>query len=563
MLVLNDIPPPLKASDTTLSLSSKEDDNDTSLDAVECLKANHAILHSEMSVIPSIVLCEDTSSHSLLEKDTGAKNGDSVNSSLLCGTLDNLDDITCPSSVCSTSSSSSSSPDCDDALSPLVKEEIQQTKITAFNKFRFQYLLVHTAIMFADGLQGTHLYVLYEGYGFSVATLYSLGFVSGAITSPFIGPLVDKMGRKKAAILYCLLEILINAMEQYPWFLGLLISRAIGGITTNLLFSVFESWLVTEHRRRKFEEDKLEIILRDSAIICNSAAIISGYLAHCLALKFGPVGPFEGAVAFTTFALLLVGTMWSENYGSDSENLTSFRDHLVGAYTTIMGDSKISRIGIIQGLTTGSLQTFVFLWSPALRKFSLYASPDTLGLDSNGEPAYGLIFGSFMLFGVIGGFVGPWLRKCLMQVMPFERNMTNTSEGECDANSVNLLCSICYFMSGILFLTPWLLQEDGSHSFTISLGAFMLYEFFVGVHIPCEGIVRSLYMPNESICSLMTMLRIVVNVAVAIGVISTNYISCESACGAIAVMMVVAAIMQLTLIPKDVLFSKSLKSKSD
>ena len=132
----------------------------------------------------------------------------------------------------------------------------------------------HVAIMLADGLQGkhiyiyffhskiyisnlcflsckiigTHLYVLYESYGYTVASLYCLGFVSGAITSPFIGPLVDKVGRRNSAIAYCVLEIGINMLEQYDILTGLIISRVVGGITTNLLFTVFESWLVTEHR---------------------------------------------------------------------------------------------------------------------------------------------------------------------------------------------------------------------------------------------------------------------------------------------------------------------------
>ena len=129
-------------------------------------------------------------------------------------------------------------------------------------------------------------------------------------------------------MLYCVLEIGINLLEQYPLFVGLIASRVVGGITTNLLFSVFESWLVTEHRKQGFDEDKLEIILRDTTIVSNSAAIISGYMAHYLASMLGPVGPFEGAVTCTWVALVMVGLLWSENYGSESSESTTFRDHM-------------------------------------------------------------------------------------------------------------------------------------------------------------------------------------------------------------------------------------------
>jgi len=481
------------------------------------------------------------------------------------------------------------------------------TPIDSFHRFRLQYLIVYTAIMLADGLQGTHLYVLYEGYGYTVASLYSLGFVSGALSSPFIGPFVDKMGRKKAAMLYCLIEILINYMEQFPIFTGLIISRVLGGITTNLLFTVFESWLVTEHRKRGYEKQKLEHVLRDSSIVSNSAAIVSGYIAHTLATSFGPVGPFRGAVAFTCFAFLLVGCLWSENYGSSNLSTMTFIQHMDGAFQTIINDTKISRLGFIQGLTEGSLQTFVFLWSPALRTFASTSLPNALGLDPNeedsNEPAYGLIFGAFMAFGVIGGFAEPTVRRLLGRLFPCstscqkslsssttssthstssttstsnssstdtttteeevisESSSNNNNNNKNTSNStlenmnhthiVNLSCACFYLLSAILLLTPTILNKNNPYAFTICLCAFLLYEWMVGLYLPCESILRSIYMPNESICSIMTMLRVIVNVSVACGVIFTNYVSFTSAFAVLSAMMFLAGFLQLSLLGEE------------
>jgi hypothetical protein len=91
--------------------------------------------------------------------------------------------------------------------------------------------------------------------------------------------------------------------------------------------------------------------------------------------------------------------------------LVPIHTYLVGAFNTIINDSKISRIGLIQGLSQGSLQTFVFLWSPALRKFAEYAPAGTLGVDKDGQPEYGLIFGAFMACGVLGGFAEPFFHR--------------------------------------------------------------------------------------------------------------------------------------------------------
>jgi len=427
----------------------------------------------------------------------------------------------------------------------------------SFSAFRINYLIVHIAIMLADGLQGTHLYVLYEGYGYSVASLYCLGFLTGAITSPFIGPFVDKIGRKKAAMLYCSLEMFINWLEQFPYFYGLIVSRVIGGITTNLLFSVFESWLVTEHRRRGYAEEKLETILRDSVILSNLAAIASGFLAEFLAMKFGPVGPFEGAVTCTAIALVLVSTMWRENYGSDVPGVQSVRGYMASAFETIVTDTNISRIGLIQGLTEGSLQTFVFLWSPALARFAANAPSNVLGLDGNGEPAYGLIFGAFMACGVGGGLSEPYVRRVATYLVRDHDRRAGLrrrdtiiidGEGEVKPAAVEFLATGVYLACAGLLLVPYLLPADGKYSFSISLLAFLVYEFMVGLYMPCEGVIRSIYMPTSSVCSVMTMLRVIVNIAVALGVISTNYVPFTTAFAAVSTLMLVSAGIQLSMV---------------
>jgi len=438
-----------------------------------------------------------------------------------------------------------------------------------FQSFRLNYLIVHIAIMLADGLQGTHLYVLYEAYNFNVATLYATGFAAGALASPFMGPLVDRIGRRKSAVLYCLLEMMINSLEQYECLAGLFLSRVVGGITTNLLFTVFESWLVTEHRKKGFSEDKLEIILRDSVISSNVSAIASGFLAHQLAEYFGPVGPFEGAVFFTFIALLLVCTQWTENYGSESLEVKTVGKYMEEAFSTITGSRNITKIGLIQGLSEGALMTFVFLWSPALAEFSSQIPKDAsvLGLDSGGEPAYGLIFGGFMACGAIGGYFEPQIRATLHRFL-FRQSLESSIVKDCDVSDddmsdddlsslgdeckpiVEILASVCYFLAAILLSVPFFIS-GGQGSFSLCLISFFLYEFLVGVYMPCEGVIRSVYMPNDSICSLMTMLRVIVNVAVALGVISTNFIPVKKVFALLSLALLVAFVLQISLVDKE------------
>jgi MFS family permease len=388
--------------------------------------------------------------------------------------------------------------------------------------------------VFESIVLGTHLYVLYEGYGFSVASLYCLGFITGAVTAPVTGALVDKFGRKKAALLYCFLEIGINLLEQYPFLPGLIISRMVGGVTTNLLSSVFETWLDTEYRRREFDPDKYEDLMRDSMAVKNMAAIASGYLAHVLSERFGPVGPFEGAVACTAIALVVVAAVWTENYGSAKEerDSKSVRGYIRGAIHTFKSDNRVLRVCIIQGLSLGAVMIFIFLWVPTLKNFAKIAPTGSMGLDGQHEPAYGLIFGVFMAAGVVGSLCSCYVRKAVTVILsPLKENVeadsavTIEGEGSVRPMAVEFLAAVCYMLSAVLFLVPCLFTESNSSAFTCCIWAFVAFEVLLGVYSPCEGVIRSLYIPSDSRASIMTLPSIIVNVAVSIGVASTNVIS--------------------------------------
>lgn len=101
------------------------------------------------------------------------------------------------------------------------------------------------------------MYTLYLSYNVNISALFLTGFLSGAFFAPFLGSAVDKFGRKNSCIVYCLLEIIINVLEHSTDFRILLVGRVLGGISTNLLFSAFESWMTTQHRKKGFPEEWL------------------------------------------------------------------------------------------------------------------------------------------------------------------------------------------------------------------------------------------------------------------------------------------------------------------
>jgi MFS family permease len=142
----------------------------------------------------------------------------------------------------------------------------------AFDSFRHKYISVYMVIMLADWMQGTHMYTLYLSYNVNVSALFLTGFLSGALFAPFLGSFVDKFGRKNSCIVYCVLEIIINTLEHSQDFGVLLFGRVLGGVSTNLLFSAFESWMATEHRKKGFPEEWMSRTYSEvsgSVVVCS------------------------------------------------------------------------------------------------------------------------------------------------------------------------------------------------------------------------------------------------------------------------------------------------------
>jgi MFS transporter, MFS domain-containing protein family, molybdate-anion transporter len=138
------------------------------------------------------------------------------------------------------------------------KNGAQSAKVTSsFRWFQVQYISVYLIVMLADWLQGTNMYTLYASYKVNIGTLFITGFLSSAIFGTFLGVYVDRWGRRLGCIIFCVLEIVINVMEHVPSMPVLMAGRILGGLSTSLLFSTFESWMVSEHRKRGFSEDLL------------------------------------------------------------------------------------------------------------------------------------------------------------------------------------------------------------------------------------------------------------------------------------------------------------------
>lgn len=248
------------------------------------------------------------------------------------------------------------------------EEKPSGEKLAEFRSFQRQYLTVYTIIMGADWLQGTNMYTLYQSYNVDISTLFVTGFTSSAIFGTIVGMYVDIWGRKLGCIVYLIIEVVVNVFEHFNNFPLLLLGRVLGGVSTSLLFSAFETWMVSEHRKRGFPEGWLADTFGTASFINGLSAIIAGICAQLVADRLGEIGPFQAAILLTVLALFFV-VFWEENYGSSDEEgkkESESSTNAAAAFKAIVSDRKIFLTGLVNSLFEGSMYSFVFMWVPSM-----------------------------------------------------------------------------------------------------------------------------------------------------------------------------------------------------
>jgi hypothetical protein len=125
-------------------------------------------------------------------------------------------------------------------------------------------------------------------------------------------------GRKRAALLYVVSYSLSCITKHSSKYWVLMVGRLLGGISTSLLFSAFESWAVAAHAQAGFESSLLSDLFTKAVFLGNGLmAIAAGLVGNVLVedLGLGPVAPFDAAVVVLVLGGIAIHMTWEENYG--------------------------------------------------------------------------------------------------------------------------------------------------------------------------------------------------------------------------------------------------------
>jgi MFS family permease len=373
-----------------------------------------------------------------------------------------------------------------------------------FAAFQQNYLIVYCLAMFSDWLQGPYVYQLYVSYGFdtqAIAELFVCGFGSSMIVGTFIGGLADKYGRKKMCMLYAVTYITGCFTKLFPSYWILMIGRFLSGISTSLLFSSFESWMVCEHNKEGFESSLIGDTFSHATFLNGLMAVSAGLVANFVASSFGFVGPFVVAMLPLAACGALVFLTWGENYGNTSEDMMS---SLKKGFKLIREDSTVAALGLGQSCFEGAMYTFVFMWTPAMKTVEeAEAEQSHKVLEETTSMYLGLIFSAFMVSVMVGSSVF---------------KIISTSD--------KVLYKIPLLVHGGAFLCMAITTLCLSSKILVYL-SFLVFEGTVGLFYPAYGSIKAEKIPEEVRSAVMNIFRIPLNAFVVLLLLKIKYFSSD------------------------------------
>ncbi|KAG9757787.1 major facilitator superfamily domain-containing protein, partial [Aureobasidium melanogenum] len=357
----------------------------------------------------------------------------------------------------------------------------------AIKRFKRSFFPAYALVCAADWLQGPHIYALYKYHKHlpetTVAALYASGFVAGALSASFVGQLADKYGRRNACLLYCVIYSIGCFTMLSDDLLVLFAGRACGGISTTLLYSVFETWMIAEYHNQALDAYGLSLgsMFGKMTTLSSVVAIVSGVVGDFLVKSLNSkTSPFMASVVCLVLAFIFISKRWNENYGDNASSRDKASESI--DLSSILFDPKIISVGLASCFFEGSMYMFVFFWSAALSTIhAAVGFTDTL--------PFGVVFSSYMCSMMVGSIV--------FTLLPPSHD------------KAHYILKIVLTSASICFLSSILLKSEA-----LVFWAFCLFEACVGAYFPSMASLKGRLIQDGSRGRIYGILRLPLNLFV-------------------------------------------------
>uniref|UniRef100_A0A2K6QE59 Molybdate-anion transporter n=2 Tax=Rhinopithecus roxellana TaxID=61622 RepID=A0A2K6QE59_RHIRO len=397
----------------------------------------------------------------------------------------------------------------------------------SFLRFQLDFYQVYFLALAADWLQAPYLYKLYQHYYFlegQIAILYVCGLASTVLFGLVASSLVDWLGRKNSCVLFSLTYSLCCLTKLSQDYFVLLVGRALGGLSTALLFSAFEAWYIHEHvERHDFPAEWIPATFARAAFWNHVLAVVAGVTAEAVAswIGLGPVAPFVAAIPLLALAGALALRNWGENY----DRQRAFSRTCAGGLRCLLSDRRVLLLGTIQALFESVIFIFVFLWTPVL--------------DPHGAPL-GIVFSSFMAASLLGSSLYRIATSKRYHLQPM--------------HLLSLAVLIVVFSLFMLTFSTSPGQESPVESFI----AFLLIELACGLYFPSMSFLRRKVIPETEQAGVLNWFRVPLHLLACLGLLvlhdsdrKTGTRNMFSICSAVMVMTLLAVVGLFTVVRHD------------
>lgn len=362
-----------------------------------------------------------------------------------------------------------------------------------FQKLQQRYLIVYCMACFADWLQGPYVYSLYKYYGYNegeIAILFIVGTMSNSLFGTISGALADNYGRKILCILYGLLYTGCCITKLYENYSLLLLGRMLGGISTSILYSAFDSWYINEHVNYcKLPNEWLNSTFAKATFFNALLAIFAGILSYFLVnvLEFGPVAPFITSIPILLSTSLYAITQLNEHY---IYNAISPASSVKSSVILWLTNKNIFTLSIVQSFYEGVMYLFIFIWTPALEPL---------------KPPLGLIFSSFMLALMIGSKI--------YSILSGNNLIDSTKLLQVSTFLASFAFLVCSLSSTVTF--------SGYSPFTIQICYlfFILFEISIGIYLPSMTYLKSHVIPEKVRVTISNIIKIPSNMFICLALL--------------------------------------------